>query len=98
MLPDFFGDQRRPCRTIILRAGRNQRMSIEYEEDCCPFEALRSVPPERIQKTPAGHISRPLPPAEIFGVYHHLSLTPIARAPQPMFLSPFACHFFAAQI
>jgi hypothetical protein len=57
-------------------------MLIGYEEECCPLDTVRSVPPERIQKTPAGHISRPLPTTEILGI-HHLTQNPIAREPQP---------------
>ena len=58
-------------------------MLIGYEDECCPLDTFRSIPPERIQKTPASHISRPLPTAEVFGIYHHLNLNPIAREPQP---------------
>ena len=56
---------------------------IGQEDECCPLDTLRSVPPERIQKSPAGHITRPLQPAEIFGIYHHQTRNMIAGAPQP---------------
>jgi hypothetical protein len=58
-------------------------MLIGYEDECCPLDTVRSVPPERIQKTPASHISRPLPTEEIFGIHHHLTLNPIAGDPLP---------------
>ncbi|HEX5085567.1 MAG TPA: hypothetical protein VFY40_26325, partial [Blastocatellia bacterium] len=53
------------------------------EDECCPLDTLRSAPPERIQKTPAGHITRPLAHAEIFGIYHRQHQNLIAGAPQP---------------
>jgi hypothetical protein len=55
----------------------------EQEDECCPFDTLKATAPERIQKTPAGHISRPLPSAEIFGIYHRQHQNLIAGAPQP---------------
>jgi|SRR5215510_5522513 len=61
---------------------------IGHEDECCPLDALRSIPPERIQKTPAGHLTRPLPPAEIFGIYHRQTLNLIARSPQPAISPP----------
>jgi hypothetical protein len=56
---------------------------IGQEEECCPLNTLRSAPPERIQKTPAGIVTRPLPPAEIFGIHHRQTRNLIARVPQP---------------
>jgi hypothetical protein len=56
---------------------------IGQEEECCPLDTLRSAPPERIQKTPAGIVTRPLPPADIFGIYLRQTLNPPSRAPQP---------------
>jgi hypothetical protein len=53
------------------------------EDECCPLDTLRYAPPERIQKTPAGHITRLLPPAEIFGIYHRQPRNLIAWVPQP---------------
>jgi hypothetical protein len=55
----------------------------EQEDECCPLDTLKSIRPERIQKTPAGHITRPLPSAEIFGIYHRPNRSLIAWAPQP---------------
>ena len=53
------------------------------EDGCCPLDALRSAPPDRIQKTPAGHITRPLAPAGISGIYRRQRLNLLAGAPQP---------------
>jgi hypothetical protein len=64
-----------PDKTGVALSGQ--------EDECCPLDTLRSVPPERIQTTPAGHITRPLPPSEIFGIYHRQNQNLIARAPQP---------------
>jgi hypothetical protein len=44
--------------------------SIEQEDECCSLHSIRSLPPERFQKTPAGNITWQLSPAEIFGFYH----------------------------
>ena len=57
--------------------------SIEQEDECCSLNALRSLPPERVQKTPAGQVTGQLSPAEIFGFYHHQTRSMIAKAPQP---------------
>jgi hypothetical protein len=57
--------------------------SIERNDECCSLDTLRFLPPERIQKTPAGHIMRPAPPADIFGFYHRQNLNLTAKAPQP---------------
>jgi len=63
--------------------------SIEQEEDeCCSLDALRCLPPERIQKTPAPHVTRPLPPADIFGFYHRQTRNMISKAPQPAISPP----------
>src|SRR5215510_13451028 len=59
------------------------RTSIEQEDECCSLDTLRFLPSERIQKTPAGHVMRPLPPADIFGFYNHQNLRLIDKAPQP---------------
>jgi len=56
---------------------------IGQKDECCPLDTLRSAPPERIQKTPAGIVTPPLLPADIFGIYHRKTLNPPARAPQP---------------
>jgi len=64
-----------PDETVVALIGQN--------DECCPLNTLRSAPPERIQKTPAGIVTRPSPPAEIFDIYHRQTLTPSARAPQP---------------
>jgi hypothetical protein len=56
---------------------------IGQEDECCPLDTLRSAPPERIQKTPAGVVTRPLLPAEIFDIYHRQTLNASVRAPQP---------------
>jgi hypothetical protein len=57
--------------------------SIEQEDECCSLNALRSLPPERVQKTPAGHVTWQLSPAAVFGIYHHQPQDLIAKAPQP---------------
>jgi hypothetical protein len=57
--------------------------AIEQEDECCSLDAIRCLPPERIQKTPASHGARPLPPAEIFGFYHRQTRNMIGKAPQP---------------
>jgi hypothetical protein len=57
--------------------------AIEQDDECCSLDALRCLPPERIQKTPAGYVTRPLPPAEIFGFYHRETRNMIGNAPQP---------------
>jgi hypothetical protein len=56
---------------------------IELEGECCSLDTLRSLPPERIHKTPAGHIIRPLPPVEIFGFYHCQTRNMMRKTPQP---------------
>ncbi|HKQ79221.1 MAG TPA: hypothetical protein VJ810_36335 [Blastocatellia bacterium] len=57
--------------------------SIEQEDGCCSLDTLRSLPPERIQITPAGHVSRQLSPAEIFSLNHRKISGLIGNAPQP---------------
>jgi hypothetical protein len=57
--------------------------SIEQEDECCSLHAIRSLPPERFQKTPAGNIAWQLSPAEIFGFYHRQTQDLIGKAPQP---------------
>jgi hypothetical protein len=57
--------------------------SIEQEDECCSLIALRSLPPERVQKTPASHITWQLSPAAVFGFYHHQTQDLIDKAPQP---------------
>jgi hypothetical protein len=57
-------------------------ISIEQEDECCSLNALRSLPPERVQKTPAGHVTWQLSPAA-FGVYHPQTQDLIGKAPQP---------------
>jgi len=57
---------------------------IGEEDECCSLNALRLLPPDRIQKSPGVIIARPLPPAPIFGFhYHHQALIPIATSTQP---------------
>jgi hypothetical protein len=62
--------------------------SIEQEDECCSLNALRSLPPERIQKTPAGHVTWQLSPAAVFGIYHHQTQDLIGKAPQPASSAP----------
>jgi len=57
--------------------------SIEREDECCLLNALRSLPPERVQKTPADHVTWQLSPAAVFGFYHHQTQNLIGKAPQP---------------
>src|SRR5262245_9114214 len=57
--------------------------SIEQKDECCSLDTLRSLPPERFQKTPTGHVSRQLPHAEIFGLYHLQTGDMIGKSPQP---------------
>jgi hypothetical protein len=56
---------------------------IEQEDECCSLDTIRSLPPERIQKTPAGLVTRPLAPADIFGFYQRNNLNLIGKAPAP---------------
>src|SRR5262249_50414490 len=42
---------------------------IGQEDECCPLDALRSAPPERIQKTPAGGRTPPLRAPGVFHIY-----------------------------
>src|SRR5215510_10326071 len=56
---------------------------IGEEDECCSLNSLRSLPPDRIQKSPVGIIARPLPPAPIFGFHHHQVLMPISTFTQP---------------
>jgi hypothetical protein len=54
------------------------------EDECCSLNALRSLPPDRMQKSPVGIIARPLPPDPIFGFHQHdQGLIPIAISTQP---------------
>ena len=62
--------------------------SIEQEDECCSLNALRSLPPERVQKTPAGHVTWQLSPAAVFGFYHHQTQNLIGKAPQPASSAP----------
>jgi hypothetical protein len=62
--------------------------SIEQKDECCSLNALRSLPPERIQKTPAGNVTCPLPLADIFGFYQRQNLNLICKAPQPAISPP----------
>jgi hypothetical protein len=64
-------------------SGETDVTSIGQDDECCSLDALKFLPPERIQKTPAGHIMRPLPPADILGFYHSQNLNLIGKAPQP---------------
>jgi hypothetical protein len=57
--------------------------SIEEEDECCSLDTLRFLPSERIQIKPAGQITRPLPPEEIFGFYRRQNPNLISKAPQP---------------
>jgi hypothetical protein len=57
---------------------------IEENDQCCSLNPHKSLPPERIQKTPATHIIRPLLPVEIFGLFHsHLTLSLVDFASPP---------------
>jgi len=57
---------------------------IGEEDECCSLNALRSLPPDRIQKSPAGIIAQPLLPAAIFGFHqHYRALIQAATSPQP---------------
>jgi hypothetical protein len=56
--------------------------AIEQEDECCSLDKLNSLPPERVQITPAGHVSRQLSPAEIFGLDHRQTRDLIGKAPQ----------------
>ena len=56
---------------------------IGEEDECCSLNALRLLPPDRIQKSPVVIIARPLPSAPIFGFHHHKGLIPIATSAQP---------------
>jgi hypothetical protein len=56
--------------------------SIGQEDECCSLDTLKFLLPERIQKTPAGQITRVLPPADILGFYHRQNLILIGKAPQ----------------
>jgi hypothetical protein len=57
--------------------------TIEQADDCCSLNTIRSLPAERVQKTPAGHLTRPLSLAEIFGVSRRTTLNIIDKVPQP---------------
>jgi len=57
--------------------------SIEQEDGCCSLDTLRSLPPERVQKTPVGHVSRQLSLTEIFGLNHRQISDLIGKAPHP---------------
>src|SRR5262245_8435059 len=57
--------------------------SLEKEDECCLLNALRPLPPERVQKTPARQVTWPFPAAETFGFYHRQNLNLISKAPQP---------------
>jgi hypothetical protein len=82
-----------PLSCMAICAGHSEQLSsapdkvsatvIEQADECCPLDTLRYAPPERIQKTPAGHITRLLPPAEIFGVSHRPDPNIIGKVPQP---------------
>src|SRR5262245_1168708 len=53
-------------------------------DECCSLNTLRSLAPDRIQKSPVGIIARLLTPSPIFGFhYHHQALIPIDISPQP---------------
>jgi len=62
--------------------------SIEQEDECCSLNTLRSLPPERVQKTPAGQVTWQLSPAEIFSFYHHQIQDLVGKAPQPAISPP----------
>ncbi len=54
------------------------------EGECCSLNALRSLPPDRIQKSPVETVARTLQPAPIFDFHHHhQGLIPIAISTQP---------------
>src|SRR5262245_5821621 len=56
---------------------------LEQEDERCLLDTLRFLRPGRIQKTPAGQVVRPLPRAEVFGLYHRQNLNLIGAASQP---------------
>jgi hypothetical protein len=58
--------------------------SIGEKDECCSLNALRSLPPDRIQKSPVGIIIQPLLPAAIFGFHqNYRALIQAATSPQP---------------
>jgi hypothetical protein len=57
--------------------------AIKHEDECCSLGTFKYLLPERIQKTPGGHVFRPLPAEVIIGFYHHQTRMMIAKAPQP---------------
>ena len=57
---------------------------IGEEDECCSLNALRFLPPDRIQKSPVGIIAQPLLPAAIFGFHqHYQALIQVVTFPQP---------------
>jgi hypothetical protein len=80
------------CMTICAAhaeqlSGASDETSVTLigeEDECCSLNALRFLPPDRIQKSPVGIIAQPLLPAAIFGFHqHYQALTQVATFPQP---------------
>ena|GEM_PF-3286120 len=70
--------------------GDENKTSLnEEDEECCSLDTHRSLPPERIQKTPAGQINRHLPTAQIFVFdLYYQTLSSVKFASQPDKLPP----------
>jgi hypothetical protein len=59
------------------------------EDECCSLNALRSLPPDRIQKSPVRIIAQTLPSASIFEIHNrYQALIRIAAPPQPAYPPP----------
>src|SRR5215471_11722223 len=52
-------------------SDKSNVMLIGEEDECCSLNALRLLPPDRIQKSPIETVVQPLQPAPIFGFHHH---------------------------
>lgn len=64
--------------------GESSAALAGHDEDCCSLDSLRSLPPERVQKTPVASIYQPLTPAANFGFCNHCqALALFAAFPQP---------------
>jgi hypothetical protein len=61
----------------------------EHDDECCSLDALRSLPPDRVRKTPVGLIARPILPTAIFDFHDHCRTpNPIDEAPPPAISPP----------
>jgi hypothetical protein len=82
-----------PCCMTICAAHAERLSSasdetgvslIAEKDECCSINALRLMPPNRIQKSPVGITAQPLPSVTVFDFHdYYQALIQMAIFPQP---------------